>query len=27
VLQGMQIRDVNVRSIDRLEYYRHRPSY
>lgn len=27
VLQGMQTRDVNVRSIDRLEYYRHKPSY
>jgi S1-C subfamily serine protease len=27
VLQGMQMRDVSVRSIDRLEYFRHKPSY
>jgi S1-C subfamily serine protease len=27
VLQGMQIRDVTVRSIDRLDYFRQRPSY
>jgi S1-C subfamily serine protease len=27
VLQGMQMKDVNVRSIDRLEYFRQKPSY
>jgi S1-C subfamily serine protease len=27
VLQGMQMKDVNVRSIDRLEYFRKKPSY
>jgi len=27
VLQGTQVRDVTVRSIDRLEYFRARPSY
>ena len=27
VLQGMQMKDVTVRSIDRLEYFRQKPSY
>ena len=27
VLQGLEIRDVNVRSIDRLEYFRQKPTY
>jgi hypothetical protein len=27
VLQGVQVREVNVRSIDRLEYFRTRQSY
>ena len=27
VLQGVQVRDVTVRSIDRLEYFRQKPSY
>jgi S1-C subfamily serine protease len=27
VLQGVQVKDVNVRSIDRLEYFRSKPSY
>jgi len=25
VLQGTQVRDVNVRSIDRIEYFRAKP--
>ena len=27
VLQGLEIRDVTLRSIDRLEYFRPRPTY
>jgi S1-C subfamily serine protease len=27
VLQGMQLKDVTVRSIDRIEYFRQKPSY
>lgn len=27
VLQGVQVKEVNVRSIDRLEYFRSKPSY
>jgi S1-C subfamily serine protease len=27
VLQGVQMKDLSVRSIDRLEYFRHKPSY
>jgi len=27
VLQGLAIRDLNVRSIDRLEYFRQKPTY
>jgi len=27
VLQGMQMKDVTVRSIDRIEYFRQKPSY
>ena len=27
VLQGMQVRDLSVRTIDRLEYFRKKPSY
>ena len=27
VLQGVQVREVRVRSIDRVEYFRARPSY
>ena len=27
VLQGTQVREINLRSIDRLEYFRARPSY
>ena len=27
VLQGMQVKDITVRSIDRIEYFRQKPSY
>jgi S1-C subfamily serine protease len=27
VLQGVQVKDMSVRSIDRLEYFRTKPSY
>ena len=27
VLQGMQMKEVTVRSIDRIEYFRQKPSY
>ena len=27
VLQGMQVKDVKLRSIDRTDYFRARPSY
>jgi hypothetical protein len=27
VLQGVQVREMNVRSIDRIEYFRTKPSY
>jgi hypothetical protein len=27
VLQGMQMKDVAVRSIDRIDYFRQKPSY
>jgi hypothetical protein len=27
VLQGMQVKEISLRSIDRLEYFRARPSY
>jgi S1-C subfamily serine protease len=27
VLQGLEVKDLSVRSIDRLEYFRRKPSY